>query len=86
MPTQSKKTEIVYWIKGKTCIILNRSKIKNKPPKTKGRDDRYCQLQLVISSRMLTTMNQRTLTLMIQDDDNLPFGNNINNYDEFQLK
>ena len=63
-------------------IFIIRIQINEINNKRKPRDARYGKLQFINPSRIPTSIYQRKLTSMIQEDHNLPFGNNINNHDE----
>ena len=54
---------------------------QSKNSKTEIRDDKCFQLKFDTPSRRLQSIHQRSLVSIIQENDNLPFGNIINNYD-----
>ena len=58
----------------------------NLKNKSKTKDDRFYSLQLVTPARIQTSIHQTKLTSIIQDNDNIPFGNNINNKDKFPTR
>ena len=83
-PTRSQPKRIIAMDKRK--FENNYKQNTNLKNKSKTKDDRFYSLQLVTPSRIQTSIHQTKLTSIIQDNDKISFGNNINNKDKFSTR